>query len=69
MEDPFLDTPRGPGTEMVVESRSIKSQLVDDPYIFLAAANIWLRRGCLESLKSMVENGKHLNISHPSLVL
>jgi len=62
MEDPFSTTPRGPNTEMVVESDEIKGQLVNNPYIFLAARNIWLQLANLPRMKSMVENGKHPHI-------
>ncbi|KAE9368769.1 hypothetical protein N431DRAFT_346691 [Stipitochalara longipes BDJ] len=63
MDDPFIDTPRGPSTEMVVESKSIKNQLVDNSYIFLAANNIWLQRGGLNRMKTMIEDD-HFSPKH-----
>jgi hypothetical protein len=63
MDDPFIETPRGFNVDMVVESGSIKSQLVDNPYLFLAASNIWLQRGSLQRMKTMVENA-HFSPKH-----
>jgi hypothetical protein len=36
----------------------IREQLVDNPYIFIPATNIWPRRDNLHHMRTMIENGK-----------
>lgn len=57
-EDPFVDPPRGPRADMVVEPEPIRGQLTDNPHIFIPESNIWFRQGNLHRMKTMIENGK-----------
>ncbi len=57
-EDPFVDAPRIPHVGMYVDPEPIREQLVDNPYIFIPATNIWPRRENLHHMRTMIENGK-----------
>jgi len=61
--DPFIDDPRGPRANMMMESESIRGQLADCPFIFIPMSSNPFRYGNLHHMKTMIENA-HFSPKH-----
>lgn len=62
-EDPFIDGPRGPRANMMMESEPIRGQLADSPFIFIPMSSNPFRYGNLHHMKTMIENA-HFSPKH-----